>query len=218
MNMGGFFNMDGPFYRVGNMVADIMILSLLWFVFSIPIVTIGASTTALFYVATKRISNKEGYLFRDFWKSFSSNFLQATITWVIIMVVGSLLLFNIININIVGDLKSFILPFQICFMVELLLVSIYIFPLISRFDMKMKELFKTAFLMANKHLLTSFLCVLVIVGVLLLIYYFGFFIVVAMGAYAFCSSFFLIKVFKKYRPELDSDDYLLEEGEQTESK
>ena len=71
---------------------DVMYLSILWFVFSIPIITIGASTTAMYYATVKVIRRDRGYIFQEFWKSFKLNFLQATLSWIII-VVGTLLFF-----------------------------------------------------------------------------------------------------------------------------
>lgn len=206
--MGSFFNMDGPFYRIGGFIADIFILSFLWFVFSILIIPMGAATTSLFYVTTRRISNKEGYLFRDFWKSFKTNFVQSTLVWLMILFLGSILVWNIMNISIVGKMGTIILPFQICFLIELVLVTIYIFPIIARFQMKMKDLIKTAFFMANKHLLTSVLCLIIGVVIVVATYVMPLLFLVGMSIFAFATSYFFMRIFKKYRPDLDADsDY-----------
>lgn len=204
--MGGFFSLDGPFYKFGSMLADVMILSFVWLFFSIPIFTIGASTTALFYVTTRRISNKEGYLLRDFWKSFRQNFLQATACWMLLVLLFIILLINIRNINIIGTMRVVVLPFQYCFALELFLMSIYVFPIIARFDLKFKELVKTAFFMANKHIFTSITCVVTGGAIWVGIYYYPLFAVIAIGVYAFAISYFIMRVFKKYRPEMDKDD------------
>ena len=66
--MNGFFDLDGPFYKWGTEVADIIILSLLWLICALPIVTIGASTTALFYVYGKKIRGEDPYIFKSFFK------------------------------------------------------------------------------------------------------------------------------------------------------
>lgn len=209
--MGGFFSLDGPFYRIGNMLADIMILSLVWILFSLPVVTIGASTTALFYVTTRRISNKEGYLIRDFWKSFKTNFKQSTIVWLAGLLIVAILLINIWNIDAVGDLKMVILPFQICFLVELSFISIYIYPLIARFDMPFREMIRTAFFMGNKHIFTSLTCVVLAGAIILGSMMYPLLVLVAMGLYAFGASYFIMRVFKKYRPEIDKEE-IIEDG------
>jgi uncharacterized membrane protein YesL len=197
--------MDGAFYKIGSIIADIMILGILWLVLSIPIVTSGAATTALFYVTTRRVSNKDGYLFRDFFKSFKANFVQATVSWLIILAVTAVVLINVLNINVVGDMKTIVLPVQICMLIEIFLITTYIFPIIARFDMKFKETFKTAFFMANRHLLTSLLCIICAAAAVFLSFYYLPFMLVAMGAYAYAVSYLFMRVFKKYRPEIDSD-------------
>ena len=52
------FSMDGPLWRALNFIADVMVLHVLWLVHSLPLVTIGASTTALYYAMMKRIPRR----------------------------------------------------------------------------------------------------------------------------------------------------------------
>ena len=209
--MSGFFNMDGPFYRIGSLIADIMILNFYWMLFSIPLFTIGTSTTALYYVMTRRISNREGYLFRDFWTSFKSNFKQTTIIWLIFLVVLSILIINIQNIHLIGNMKTIVYPVQVFFLIELVLCYMYVLPLNARFEISLKDSFKTAFFMANRHLLTT-ICCIVIGGAILLASYLTIILsLVAMGLYVFLTSYLFIRVFKKYRPEIDEDPLLMDQ-------
>ncbi len=203
--MGGFFNLDGPFYKFGNIVADIIILGLIWIVFSLPLFTIGASTTAIFYVTTRRISNKDGYLTKDFFNSFKSNFIQSTVIWLFLIFVSILLFVNIKNINVMGSLKNIFLPLQICFAVEFLITAVYIFPTISRFQMKNLQVIKTAFFMANKHFVTSFICLSLGVIIIIGIWFFPPVFLISMSLYAFIASYFIMRIFRKYRPELDKE-------------
>ena len=63
-------------------------LNLLWFVCSIPIVTIGASTTALYYAALKVVRDEDSHVGAAFFRSFRQNFKQATVLWLILLGVG----------------------------------------------------------------------------------------------------------------------------------
>ena len=209
--MQGFFSMDGAFYKIGSLIADIMILSFYWILFSIPFFTIGASTTALYYVMTRRISNREGYLFRDFWTSFKSNFKQTTIIWLIFLVILYILFINIRNIDLVGDMKTFVYPVQIVFLVEVVLCFMYILPLNARFEIGLKDSFKTAFFMANRHLLTSIGCVIVGGAIFLASMMTILLFLVAMGLYVYLTSFLFLRIFKKYRPEIDQDPLLMDQ-------
>ncbi|MDR0999504.1 MAG: DUF624 domain-containing protein [Clostridiales bacterium] len=209
--MNAFFSMDGPFYKIGSIIADIMIVSFIWILFSLPIFTIGASSTALYYVMTRRISNREGYLWRDFWTSFKSNFKQTTIIWLIFLALAYILYVNIANVDLVGDMKAVILPVQVLFSVELTIVFMYIIPLNARFEIGLKDSFKTAFFMANRHLLTSILCLIVALGIFVVCYTTIILFLFAAGLYCYLTSFLFLRVFKKYRPEIDMDYAALEQ-------
>ena len=211
--MGGFFSLDGPFYKFGTLLADIMIVGVLWLIFCIPIFTAGASTTALFYVMLRRISNRETYIARDFWKSFKANFKIATLVWLVIGAVALILIFNIYNAvqnsdvftTSFGGLSGVIYAGQFVIALEALLLTMYIFPLISRFEMKFTGYFKTAFFMANKHILTSVCSLAVLLAVYLLCSWSPILIIFSGGIYAFVTSYMLIRVMRKYRPDLDTD-------------
>ena len=60
--MAKLFDMNNPVWRFMGKIADMFLLTLAWFVCSVPIITIGASTTALYYVSLKMEEGKEGYL------------------------------------------------------------------------------------------------------------------------------------------------------------
>lgn len=47
--MFGLFKYDSPFVQICNKIVDCICLSVLWLVTSLPVLTIGASTTALYY-------------------------------------------------------------------------------------------------------------------------------------------------------------------------
>jgi len=209
--MKGFFSLDGPFNKWGGLLGDIIILSLMWLFFSIIglFVTVGASTSAMFFVTTRRIANREGYITSDFWLAFKANFKKATIIWLIIVFVGLLTWFNLVNMGAVGGLAIILFPAQIIIIAEVALMTTFIFPMNARFDMSVKQLFKSSFYMANRHFLTSVSSLfLLAAAVLSLSVLTPIAIFVAPGAYALLSSYMIMRVFKKYRPEMDKDPML----------
>ena len=207
--MRGFFNLDGPFNKYGGMMADAMILSVLWFVFSIPIITMGAANTALFYVTTRRISEREGYIIRDFWHAFTTNFVRATKLWLIVLVVIFFTMFNLLNLHLLGNMSAFLFPLQILVLIQLSFISVFLFPAIARFDMGFKQTLKTCFYMANRHMLTSILCVALLAALIYGTLFYIFILVIFIpGTYAMLASYLIIKVFRKYRPEIDKDPML----------
>ena len=68
-----FFSPEGPLYRFISRFWDVVKLSILWLVFSLPIVTIGPSTIAVFSVTMKMIDDSEGYVAHQFVKAFKAN-------------------------------------------------------------------------------------------------------------------------------------------------
>ena len=217
--MGGFFSLDGPFYKFGSMLADIMILSLVWLVFSLPLFTVGASTCALFYVTTRRISNREGYILRDFFAAFKANFKKGTLLWLLLASMVGLLVYYLLNAAMLaetmGNMARYFYPVWIVLLLELTLMSVYLFPMAARFDMKFSQILKSSLFMANRHFFTSVTCVVLALAILLGVYLYPIAFLVAMGLYAWLASYLVMRVFKKYRPEMDKDP-LLEAAEEDE--
>jgi len=206
-----FFSLDGPFNKYGGMVADMIILSFMWLIFSVIGlgITMGASTSALFFVTTRRIANREGYITRDFWEAFKANFKKATILWVIVVALLWLIWFNINNIQVVGGLSFIIFPAQIVLFIEITFMSVYAFPMTARFDMSIRQIIKSSFYMANRHLLTFITCTILLVGAVLgIVAIPPLALFLAPGIYGMLAAYMLMRVFKKYRPEMDKDPVL----------
>ena len=109
-----FMSIDGPVMRFLGKVADMMILNLLVLICSIPIITMGASLTAMHYVALKVVREEESYITKDFFRSFKMNFKQATKLWLVVLVVGALIGYDIFimtstAVNIPAVIKVIIL-------------------------------------------------------------------------------------------------------------
>ena len=86
--MDRLFNMDNKFFTVMGRVADLIMLNVVFLICCLPIVTIGASLTALHYVTLKMTRNEESYIIRSFFKSFKQNFKQSTLIWILMAAVA----------------------------------------------------------------------------------------------------------------------------------
>jgi len=216
--MRDFFSLDGAFNKYGGILADTIILSFMWFFFSIVTlgIGVGAATTAMFFVTTRRIADRENYVTSDFWSSFKENFKRATILWIIILVLCILLAFNIMNIQSVGNMVGIVFAAQIVFIVQITFFTIFIFPITARFEMPLWMSVKSCFFMANRHLLTSITCTILLVVLALVGYWLVWFIVFVPGLYAMLASLMIMRIFKKYRPEMDKDPIL--ETQELEAK
>ena len=197
---------EGKFYRAMSTLWEVMYMGFLWTLFSLPIVTIGASTTALYYVATKKVTNREGsYIFQDFWRSFKENFKQSTITFLILVVVGLLVWYNFMLLDQMDMVVlSFIARLALVLVtIQLLFVVSTVFAVIARFDLILGAALKASLALANKHLFSTVTNIVVLLAVLYVAFSAPVILLFMMGAYGYFSSFVLVRMFKKNNVEFE---------------
>ena len=85
--MKKLFDIDNPVIAFLSRLADLIGLNFLFLICCLPVFTIGAAWTALYYVTVKMVRKEESYIWKDFFKSFRENFKQATLIWLINMLV-----------------------------------------------------------------------------------------------------------------------------------
>ena len=198
--------LDSPFFKFAQLVADIIILNFLWIIFSVPIFTIGAATSALYFCTTRRIADREGYITQDFWKAFKVCFVKSTILWVLMLIIGIGSFLNIRAVLLGYIDAPLVFHTNIVLVVLLLLMSVFIFPVAARFDMGIKQIIKTSFFFSMRHFLTTISCLsLLLVLLFIVIYIAPFLVVFLMGTYAWFTSYLIMLIFRRYRPEIDPD-------------
>lgn len=146
--MGRIFSLDSPLFTFLSKVADLILLNILTVICCLPIITVGASMTALHYVVLKMVRDEESYIVRSFFKSFKQNFKQATIIWLILLLVGAVLIGDIIILNFSTiRFSNWIRVALFTVIVIVLLATMHVFPVLSRFDNTIKNTFKNSFFM-----------------------------------------------------------------------
>lgn len=203
--MGRFFDIDNPVWRFIGKFADILWLNILWFVCSIPIVTIGPATTAVYYVTLKLVRDEEGYTTRSFFKSFKQNLKQGTLIWIVMLVIGIILGVDL-RIYTAGGFEGnlqkvmLVVFFGVAFIY--CLTMNYLFPVLAKFDNTSKNIVKNAFLISLRHLPKSIL-MLIINGLLIAaaVLVFPPLVFFGLPLIAFFDSFFLVKIFDNYIPD-----------------
>ncbi len=149
--MGKFFN--GKVFEGISKATDVLIIGLYFMVCSLPIFTIGASATALYYAMHKCVYKGRGYTM-EFFRSFKANFKQATLSWLIFMVIFAILSGDIYITRHMISPDSPLAASSIFFTVLLIFTvvwAIYHFAYIARFENGFKESFKlsAAFMVVN---------------------------------------------------------------------
>ena len=213
--MDRFFNMDNKFFTFMSRVADLIILNILCIVCCIPIVTIGPSISAMFYVTMKMVRNEESYIVRGFFKSFKQNLKQGIVINLIMLAAAVLLAIDIsICRGTAGSLGKVLLVIFMMIMVVYLMLFMYIYPVLAKFYNTIKNTFTNAFLMSIRHLPYTALMILISAApalaffipsaqlqstVILLLVLLGF------SGIAYINSHFFVKIFDKYIPEETSE-------------
>lgn len=209
--MSKFFDIENPIFAFLNRLADIIILNILFIICSIPIVTIGASTTALYYVTTKMVKKEESYIWKDFFKSFKENFGQATIIWLInIAVIAVFVIDTLINRSNPDMIPQPLIVVIVVLMLVAYSVMMYVYPLLSHYENTVGATIKNAFLLSLVHLPQTIM--FDVLGVLPIVIFFTqywiqlFPIVLAVGfaGPAYLASLEWVKIFKKLDPKEDA--------------
>lgn len=201
--MEAFFDPDGKMMELLWKPIHIMFLNLLWVLFSLPIVTIGASTTALYSVFIKMRNGKEGKIFRDFWEAFRRNFRQATIIWLLIVFAAFVFTTDIVYFfNMGGFFGTFFSMLFAGLDVALLLMSLYVFPMQAVFDNAIATTVKSALLLPSRHLGWSVvLLALAILTAIVVIVYWPLIWWFVFGLAAFINAWIFDRIFRRYYPE-----------------
>lgn len=208
--MSGLFSLDGFLGRSLSRFADLIVLSILWIVFSLPIVTLGASTTALYTMTLRMVRDEEGKIAAGFFRAFKENFKSATCIHLFLLLLSGLVGYYWM---LVGFLPEKFLVFfrgiSILFWVLWLMETLFVYPVQARFENTVWNTMKNAWLMAAGNLHIFVLAVLItgiplwtlLLNTALFIGIFPVWILVAPGLLAWLNSFLFHHCFKKYIAE-----------------
>lgn len=140
--------LDNGVTRFLGKVADFMILNILWIVCSIPIITIGASTTAMYSVMLKLVKNEEGYIAKGFLKAFKDNLKQSTLIWLLYLIFGIVIAVDFRLLGIMNpSIRTAIQVFLIFMSILLISMGIYGFALQARYENTVKNTLKNALIL-----------------------------------------------------------------------
>ena len=203
-----FLNIDSPLMRFLSRMGDLMLLNILTAILCLPIITAGAAITALHYVSLKMVRGEEGYIFKDYMRSFKQNFKQATAIWAIGLVIILIFVgdyYILLNAeNVPQGLGMIILAVSIIVFV----VSRYIFPVLSHFENTVLRTIKNGVFMSLMAVPKAFCMAILEITPIVLLYFtvrvmplvllFGISLPAYLGAMLYNTTF------KKFEPEDDN--------------
>lgn len=202
------FNIDNKFFTFLSKVTDLLVLNFIFIICSLPLITIGASTTALYGVTKKMAANSEGYIIKTFLKEFKENFLKSTAIWfLMILILGVVLAdYLIVNLMFTGTMLTVLKGILIGTMILVIGVLMYGLTLLCTFENTIKNTLKNAVLMMIGHfpwsLIIIFFTISPVLAILYLSKHLGIILVLMLTIWfastALINSYIFNRIYKKY--------------------
>lgn len=217
-----FLSYDSPFSQLLLKLCYSCYLNLLWLICCIPIVTIGASTTALYYTSLKIVRGEDQFLARMFFRSFRENFRQSTVLWLILLAAGLFLAgdgylayrLRAASTGAPAVLWTLILALVIGAAVVYTIVLLFVFPLVASVSNTNWAMLKNSFFIGARYLF----CTILVFAV----HFAMFFAVVSIftplfllgeGLCALISSYLMSNVLRACSYDPDQEEDTLPDGE-----
>lgn len=195
------FNSENWIWQPFGLVADFLILSCLWLIFSIPMVTVGAASAAMYDCCARCIKDGDRALFSRFFRTFRRELLKSipsTLLWVAILGLLFFLIRSFTGSAAGTDINLVLAYAMVVFLAVAVGIASWVFPLLSRFTFDFASLNMTAIRLALAHLprtmalgavniAAGWLCLRLLMPVM-----------VAPGIAALLSAYLLEPVFKPY--------------------
>ena len=219
-----FFSYDSKFGRFFLKLSYACCLNFMWFICCLPVFTIGASTTALYYTSFKIAKDEGSYITTMFFRSFKQNFKQATVIWLIMLAAGLLigadavLLYRLraTSTGTAAVVWTLLLAAIFACMILYAIVLAYIFPLVSIVSNTTANMFKNAFLIGTHYLFLTLLIFFIHWAMFFLVVnVFTPLIIFGEGLCALISAHLMLKVLRPliYDPNADKQ----EEADETDT-
>lgn len=195
------FNSENWIWQPFGLVADFLILSCLWLIFSIPMVTVGAASAAMYDCCARCIKDGDRALFSRFFRTFRRELLKSipsTLLWAAILGLLFFLIRSFTGSATGTDINLVLAYTMVVFLAVAVGIASWVFPLLSRFTFDFASLNMTAIRLALAHLprtmalgavniAAGWLCLRLLMPVM-----------VAPGIAALLSAYLLEPVFKPY--------------------
>lgn len=188
-------------------IVDLLLLNFLFVLTSLPVLTMGASLTALFSVTLKLVKNEESYVSRDYFRAFKKNFRQATISFWSFLLIIALLSGNVmISFQQSGSFYLVLRMVSLLFLIFVGIYFLYFFPVLARFYFTTRQILLHIPHMILAHFSDFVLLIVMLIPLLFLSVYslytaasiivFG--CVCGFSIYAYVMSMLFRRIFKPY--------------------
>ena len=207
--MGKLFNLDSPIVQAVGKVGQMMITTVTWLIFCLPIFTVGAATTAMCRVMIN-LKEDKSCAFKIFWQAFRENFKKATLLWLLLLACVAVLAAAFYLVVLVENAMVRVMALMVfCLLFFLVyIVAIYVFPLTAYFENTLSATIRNAIGMGLGNLrqsvfaiaLTLLPLVLMLVSMQLFVTLLLLLVITGPGAICYGVMCILLPVFEQYAP------------------
>lgn len=200
-------NQDNKILNFFSRVVDLLLLNFLFVITSLPVLTLGASLTALFSVAMKLVRNEESYVSKDYFRAFKKNFFQATVSfWAFALILALLSRNLMISYQQSGSFYLVLRMISFLFVIFIGIYFLYFFPVLARFYFTTRQILLHIPHMILTHFSNFILLVILLIPLIFLSVYslftatcvivFG--CICGFSVYAYVMSMLFRKIFEPY--------------------
>lgn len=149
--MSKLFSVDSGLYKFMSRLWDMLKLNFMWVICSIPIVTMGAATTAAYTITLRMVDEEEGYICGPFWREFKANIKKGSIMGVILIIATYALY---LDFQYFKAVEKYSFAFLAIFVLGVILTFthfIYAFPLQARYENSIINTMRNSFRISLKY-------------------------------------------------------------------
>ena len=203
--MRKLLDINNPVMRFLVALFDLIALSVLWVVFSLPVFTMGAASAALYHAVYHHVRKGEDYIWSSFFDAFKANFKRQTLAWLVALGILAVLTFDAIvfrSIYLQGKPFGWVYYAVLVLLAFAVTWTVYLAAYGARFNGSVKDVLRFSFILFRAHPILL-LCVMVLVvgGIALALTVAPLMIIIPAGVY-WGSTFPLEAAFRKHmQPE-----------------
>lgn len=199
------FSVDSPVYKFLSKFLGVVKLNFFWILFSIPVITVGASTVAAMSVGLKMVDDEEGYIGKNFLKAFKENWKLGTILWMITVVAVYAIYLDFQLFEAVENNPIIFLIIGMASIALAVAALIYSYPLTARYENTLINTIQNSINISRKYLGNTLLLV-IILAVEYIVFNFNktmlfFGIILGPGFMIFTIAAFSKRIFQKIEKE-----------------
>ena len=204
------FNSNIPIFNVIYKLVLLILLGILWISCSLPIITIGSATTALYYAVVKSVRHERGHAFTSFFHSFRINFSHSILPTILYIGLLGLLLYGFLFLlQLTQEYHAFLFaPYLLIIpMLPLILILPYYFPVYSRFELPFSAIIRNCLYYSIRHFASTVLFLVLIAGSLFITFQYPYLAIFVPGILCWVISLRMEKILILYTPKsIESSD------------